>query len=128
MILGVTVALAVRRAVVPESIDSLKLVKKGHEVPDALQANLYRILHADKAMATDFAVRQAGEPLDEVLAALDETGEPFYLMIADGVRLKGYLRLDPGFKLWQPRGGGTPLGDLARTHLLPARLQRATVR
>ncbi len=107
MILGVTLALAVRRAVLPESIYTLKLVKKGHEVPDALQANLYRILHADKAMSTDFAVRQAGEP--------------FYLMIADGLRLKGYLRLDPGFKLWQPREAGTTLGDMARTDFMLAR-------
>ena len=121
MILGVTLALAVRRAVLPESIYTLKLVKKGHEVPDALQANLYRIHHADKAMSTDFTIRQAGEPLDEVLAALDETGEPFYLMIADGVRLKGYLRLDAGFKLWRPREAATTLGDMARTDFVLAR-------
>lgn len=121
MILGVTLALAVRRAVLPESIYTLKLVKKGHEVPDALQANLYRIRHADKAMSADFTVRQAGEPLDEVLATLDETGEPFYLMIADGLRLKGYLRLDPGFRLWQAREAGTTLGDMARTDFVLAR-------
>ena len=70
---------------------------------------------------TDFAVRQAGEPLDDALAALDETGEPFYLMIADGLRLKGYLRLDPGFKLWQARAAGTTLGDMARTDFVLAR-------
>jgi chloride channel protein, CIC family len=121
MILGVTLALAVRRAVLPESIYTLKLVKKGHEVPDALQANLYRIRHADKAMSTDFTVRQADEPLDEVLTALEETGEPFYLMIAEGIRLKGYLRLDPGFKLWQAREPGTVLGDMARTDFVLAR-------
>jgi chloride channel protein, CIC family len=121
MILGVTLALAVRRAVLPESIYTLKLVKKGHEVPDALQANLYRIRHADKAMSTDFAVRQAGEPVDAALAALEETGEPFYLMVADGVRLKGYVRLDPGFRLWQAREAGTTLGDMARTDFVLAR-------
>ena len=121
MIVGVTLALAVRRSVLPESIYTLKLVKKGHEVPDALQANTYRIRHAEKAMATDFERRQASEPLDEAITSLEETGAPFYLMIADGARLKGYLRLDPGFKLWQAREGGTTLGDVARTDFVLAR-------
>ena len=125
MILGVTLALAVRRAVLPESIYTLKLVKKGHEVPDALQANLYRIRHADKAMSIDFVVRQADEPLDEVVASLGETGRPLHLMIADGARLKGYLRLDPGFKLWRPREDGTTLGDVARTDFILARPEDA---
>jgi chloride channel protein, CIC family len=121
MILGVTLALAVRRAVLPESVYTLKLVKKGHEVPDALQANTYRIRHAEKAMATDFELRKASEPLDEALASLEETGTPFYLMVADGARLKGYLRLDPGFKLWQAREHGTTLGDVTRTDFVLAR-------
>jgi chloride channel protein, CIC family len=121
MILGVTLALAVRRALLPESVYTLKLVKKGHEVPDALQANTYRIRHADKAMATDFEVRPAAQPLDQVIGSLEETGAPFYLMVADGARFKGYLRLDPGFKLWQAREPGTTLGDVARTDFVLAR-------
>ena len=121
MILGVILALAVRRAALPESIYTLKLVKKGHEVPDALQANFYRIRHADKAMSTDFVVCQAAEPVDAVIAELDETGRPLHLMIADGVRLKGYVRLDPGFKLWQSREPGTTLADVARMDFVLAR-------
>ena len=121
MILGVTLALSVRRAVLPESVYTLKLVKKGHEVPDALQANTYRIRHADKAMVTDFELRQAAEPLEEVIASLEETGKPLYLVIADGARIKGYLRLDAGFKLWQSREPGMTLGDLARTDFVLAR-------
>ncbi len=121
MILGVTLALSVRRAVLPESVYTLKLVKKGHEVPDALQANTYRIRHADKAMAADFELRQAAEPLEEVIASLEETGKPLYLVIADGARIKGYLRLDAGFKLWQSREPGMTLGDLARTDFVLAR-------
>jgi chloride channel protein, CIC family len=121
MILGVTLALSVRRSVLPESVYTLKLVKKGHEVPDALQANTYRIRHADKAMVSEFELRQAGEPLNEVIASLEETGRPLYLAVADGERIKGYLRLDPGFKLWQSREPGMTLGDVARTDFVLAR-------
>jgi CIC family chloride channel protein len=125
MILGVTLALAVRRAFLPESVYTLKLVKKGHEVPDALQANMYRIRHADKAMLGDFEMRRAGELLDEVIASLEEAGRPIYLMVAEGTRLKGYVRLDPGFKLWQSRESGMTLGDVARTDFVLARPEDA---
>jgi len=125
MILGVTLALAVRRALLPESIYTLKLVMKGHEVPDALQANMYGIRHAERAMSTDFEVRQGGEPLDAAVGSLEETGRGVHLVIAEGDRLKGYLRLDPGFKLWQPRESGTTLGDVARTDFILARPEDA---
>jgi CIC family chloride channel protein len=115
MILGVTLAIAVRRAMLPESIYTLKLVTKGHEVPDALQANLDRIRHAERAMSTDFEVRPAAATLDETVASVEEGGRPRHLVVAEGQRIKGHLRLDPGFKLWQARDDGTTLGDAART-------------
>jgi CIC family chloride channel protein len=121
MILCVTLAIAVRRALLPQSIYTLKLFTKGHEVPDALQANMFRIRHADSVMSTDFEVRPATASIEETVAALTETGRTIYLMIADGKRLKGYVRLDPGFKLWQSREPGTLLGDMARTDYILTR-------
>ena len=120
MILCVTLAIATRRALLQQSIYTLKLFTKGHEVPDALQANMFRIRHADSVMSTAFEVRAASALLDETVMALAETGNPIYLMIADGKRIKGYLRLDPGFKLWQSRASGTTLGDVARTDFVLA--------
>jgi len=121
MILCVTLAIAVRRALLPHSIYTLKLFTKGHEVPDALQANLFRIRHAESVMSRDFEVRPATALLEEAVAGLTETGRPIYLMIADGKRLKGYVRLDPGFTLWRSREPGTTLGDVARTDYMLAR-------
>jgi CIC family chloride channel protein len=121
MILCVTVAIAIRRAVLPQTIYTLKLAIKGHEVPDALQANMYRIRHAERAMSTEFEVRPSSATTEEAIASLTETGRPIYLMIADGKRLKGYARFDPGFKLWQARELGITLGDMARTDFVLAR-------
>ena len=118
MILCVTVAIAVRRELLQQSIYTMKLFTKGHEVPDALQANLFRIRHAESVMSRDFAIRPATATVDETVATLSETGRTIYLMVADGHRLKGYLRLDPGFKLWHGRTPETTLGDLARTDFL----------
>jgi chloride channel protein, CIC family len=121
MILCVTVAIAVRRAVLPQTIYTLKLAKKGHEVPDSLQANMYRIRLAERAMSTEFELRPSTATMEETIASLAETGRPIYLMVADGKRLKGYVRLDPGFKLWQARDQATLLGDMARTDFVLAR-------
>jgi CIC family chloride channel protein len=120
MILCVTLAIATRRALLQQSIYTHKLFTKGHEVPDALQANMFRIRHAENVMVAAFEVRSASASIDETVAALAETGQPIYLMIADGKRIKGYLRLDPGFKLWQSRAQGTVLGDVARTDFVLA--------
>jgi chloride channel protein, CIC family len=121
MILSVTLGIATRRALLPQSAYTLKLADKGHEVPDSLQANTYRIRSAERAMSTDFELRPAEERVEETVAALVETGRPLYVMIADGTRLAGYLRLDPGFKLWQPRDHGLTLGDVARNDYVLAR-------
>ncbi len=123
LILAVTLAIAVRRGVLPHSIYTLKLADKGHEVPDALQANTYRIRPVERAMTTDFEVRPADAMLDEVIGALAETGRPIYVVIADGKRFAGYIRLDPGFKLWRSRDAGLRLGDVARNDYVLARPQ-----
>ena len=123
LILAVTLAIAVRRAVLPQSIYTLKLADKGHEVPDSLQANMYRIRAAERAMSSEFELRPAEATLVETPASLVETGRPLYVMIANGNRLAGYLRLDPGFKLWQPNDPGLRLGDLARNDFVLVRSQ-----
>lgn len=123
LIIAVTLAIAVRKAVLPQSIYTLKLADKGHEVPDSLQANMYRIRAAERAMASDFEVRPADARIDETLASLVETGRPLYVMIASGNRFAGYVRLDPGFKLWKPNDPGLRLGDLARGDFVLVRPQ-----
>ena len=121
LIIAVTLAIAVRKAVLPQSIYTLKLADKGHEVPDSLQANMYRIRAAERAMSTDFELRPAEARIDEMLASLVETGRPLYVMIANGNRLAGYMRLDPGFKLWRPNDPGLRLGDLSRNDFVLVR-------
>ena len=121
LIIAVTLAIAVRKAVLPQSIYTLKLADKGHEVPDSLQANMYRIRAAERAMSTDFELRPAEARIDEMLASLVETGRPLYVMIANGNRLAGYMRLDPGFKLWRPNVPVLRLGDLSRNDFVLVR-------
>ncbi len=123
LILAVTLAIAVRRSGLAQSIYTLKLAGKGHEVPDSLQANTYRIRMAGRAMSTEFELRPAEAKLDETIASLVETGRPLYVMIANGNRLAGYMRLDPGFKLWQPRDTGLLLGEVARNDYVLVRPQ-----
>ena len=123
LILAVTLAIAVRRALLPQSIYTLKLAGKGHEVPDSLQANVDRIRLAERAMTSDFETRPAAARLGETLASLPETGRPLYVMIADRNRLTGYMRLDPGFNLWRARDDDLLVGKVARSDYTLVRAQ-----
>jgi CIC family chloride channel protein len=121
MILVVTIAIAVRRGLMEQSIYTWKLADAGREVPDSLQASVYRIRKAERSMSADFKICPASATLDETISGIEETGRPVYVMVADGKRLMGYLRLDPGFKLWQARDAAATLGDVARDDYTLAR-------
>jgi CIC family chloride channel protein len=121
LIVGVTLALAVRRELTSESVYTGKLVRKGHDVPDRLQANMYLVRHAEHSMDSNFMTVDASTPLDQLLADLRETGRTIHVLIVDGERLKGFARLDPGFKLWAVRRPGATAGDIARGDFVLAR-------
>ena len=121
LIVGVTLALAVRRELTSESVYTGKLVRKGHDVPDRLQANMYLVRHAEHSMDRNFMTVDASTPLDKLLGNLRETGRTIHVLVADGERLKGFARLDPGFKLWAVRRSNATAGDLARSDFVLAR-------
>jgi CIC family chloride channel protein len=121
LIVGVTLALAVRRELTSESVYTGKLVRKGHDVPDRLQANMYLVRHAEHSMNRNFTTVDPSMPLDKLLGELRETGRTMHVLIVDGERLKGFARLDPGFKLWAGRRPGATAGDLARSDFVLAR-------
>ncbi len=123
LIIVVTLAIAVRRTILPQSVYTLKLAGKGHDVPDSLQANLDRIRPAERAMSTEFELRPAEEKAGDAIASLVDTGYPIYVMVAAGNRLVGYVRFDPGVKLWKPRDESLTLRDLARDDFVLARPQ-----
>lgn len=84
MTLTVAVAYGVRRVLCPESIYTMKLVRRGHTMPDALQANLPQRRLAGAFMDTRLAVVAADlavPALRDLARQRPETD--WYLVVAD---------------------------------------------
>ncbi len=80
----ITVALSygMRRLISRESIYSLKLVRRGHYVPEALQTAFYQVLRAKNLMNPHFSIIPEASSLDEVSSRLSK-GEGYSLLLVE---------------------------------------------
>jgi CIC family chloride channel protein len=112
-----TVALsyAIRKILLNESIYTLKLVRRGHNVPEAMQANLHFLTEAKQIMDVHFRRVPARTTLADFAAQIvrDHDAMANYLVERDGeivglVTPEGVLAA-----AGQSTVGATPLGELA---------------
>ncbi len=66
MILAVAASVGVRRLLSPESIYTLKLVRRGHVIPDSLHANMFVVKRAAAVMDRDVTVAAAAVRIDDL--------------------------------------------------------------
>ncbi|MGO9741503.1 MAG: chloride channel protein [Roseiarcus sp.] len=69
VIVAVAVAAGVRRALVAETIYTIKLRHRGHRIPKDRHLNLYLVQYARDVMEPRFLVAEAGTTLKEVIGA-----------------------------------------------------------
>ena len=67
MILAVAVALGVRRMLSRENIYTMKLVRRGHPIPQALHANMFLVRRARDVMERDIVLIDEAASFDEFL-------------------------------------------------------------
>lgn len=118
MALTVAVSQGARRLLLPQSIYTMKLARRGHYLPGALQANAHLVHHVgDMAMAV-----ARGLPADATTADVPraEGTPPAYLVLIDGARIVGLV--DAHSPACGPDANPTPvaLGDLARRDFVTA--------
>ncbi len=90
MALTVAVSYGVRRLILRESIYTMKLARRGHLMPEALQANAHLVHHVADLVAGAVDL----QPADRPPAALDLTEGPDipgYIVVMDGDRVAGVL-------------------------------------
>ncbi len=85
-----SVAYGVRRAVLRDSIYTLKLTRRGHDLPEACQTNLYLMYTAQDALEVPILHRDLSDPapLRHALRQVDRA--PHILAVRDG-RVEGIL-------------------------------------
>jgi CIC family chloride channel protein len=115
MILAVALSLGMRRVLSPESIYTLKLARRGHLVPKALQANMFLVRRASEVMDTDLLILPAETGFDEFLSRPEHGGRMRHVIVTRNGRIFGVVRVNTGLR----RGlesihTGITLGDVAR--------------
>jgi chloride channel protein, CIC family len=98
VIVAVAVAAGVRRALIGETIYTVKLRHRGHRIPKERHINLYLVQQAQNIMERRFLVAKAGATLNEVLAAEDEDDTRAIVVERDG-RIAGLV--PPRSGLWR---------------------------
>ncbi len=98
MILAVAVSVGVRRLLSRESIYTMKLFRRGHAVPKALQANMFLVRRAEEVMDREVVLAQAGDGVEAFLAHPDHGGGLRHVVISDGERILGVVRVNTALR------------------------------
>jgi chloride channel protein, CIC family len=98
VIVAVAVAAGVRRALIPETIYTIKLRHRGHRIPKERHVNLYLVKQAQDVMEKRFIVATAGTTLRESMAWEDVDDLRAIIVERDG-RLVGLI--PPRSGLWR---------------------------
>jgi CIC family chloride channel protein len=111
----ITVALsyAVRTFFSRESIYTMKLVRRGHYIPDALQTNIHYLRRAREVMEKRLSTVNASAPIESLTqVSLQHRTVPFYL-VQDKGRLLGIATSEAALETLGAEGDKATLGEIA---------------
>jgi CIC family chloride channel protein len=93
MILAVAASVGVRSLFSAESIYTLKLVRRGHVIPDALHANMFVVKRAGAVMDRDLIVVPSTVSVDELPLRSQDGHAVSYIVIAERDRIIGAIHV-----------------------------------
>lgn len=111
----ITVALSygVRTLLNRQSIYTQKLARRGHEIPEALQANFYHLRKMHDVMDRQFVAVPAGGTLDDFVRTASERPEVSCFLVQSPEALVGFLTRDLALRPAGHPGNARTLADLA---------------
>jgi CIC family chloride channel protein len=98
MIVAVAVSVQVRRMLSPETMYTLKLVRRGHPIPKALHANMFLVKRAAEVMNRAIAVLPADMSLDVFLQQVADDEAVQHVVVTRDDHIVGVMRLNPGMR------------------------------
>ncbi len=115
MTIAAAISYAVRRVLVRESIYTMKLVRRGHYVPDALQTNSHFVRRISEVMEEARVVAVENATSADVLNVFAQYPRTTCVLAADGGKICGYI-LEQDLVAARPEGRNPHVfGDLLRT-------------
>ncbi len=111
----ITVALSygMRKMLLRQSIYTLKLARRGHDIPDALQANFYHLKKTREVMDTHFVAVPADGTLDDFVRIATEQPEVSCFLVEGPEGFVGFLTRDSALRPSAQPEKPVTLADLA---------------
>jgi CIC family chloride channel protein len=111
MTLTVALGYGIRKYLSRESIYTLKLVRRGHWMPEALQVNLHYIKRVKEVMDTRFRILPAGTRISEIMSD-KEWAEGSWLLAEESHQIVGLARKEDVMQARQPADGQATLAEI----------------
>jgi CIC family chloride channel protein len=113
LIIAVALSYGTRKLLSKESIYTLRLVRRGHLVPETRQVNLEQLAHARDVMQKPLGVLSASSTLHEFgQISSGQTGTLPWFLVADSGRVIGVVDKGTAVRALNPPSKAARLGDL----------------
>jgi chloride channel protein, CIC family len=113
MTITVAISYGIRRFMLKDSVYTLKLARRGHPVPESLQASSWLVRQARDYMDNEVAIVPATAPLDSLAQTLSAPRHAHWFLVEDKGELVGVIEADTFDDLVQ-RGARLSLREVAR--------------
>jgi CIC family chloride channel protein len=110
--IAVAISFGVRKMVSRESIYTLKLVRKGRNIPDAFRKNIQDWLRADQMMEKSVRVITPSSRLSEIARLGGEEGQIPYFILQDNSDIVGVIQKDAVFGSRGDSGKDMPVSEM----------------
>ncbi|GKT09641.1 chloride channel protein [Desulforhabdus sp. TSK] len=112
--LTITVAISdgMRWFLCRETIYTLKLVRRGHFMPEALQTNFHYLRRAGSIMTADPKVLSASIPLSDFARIVSTDSFASHFLVEDGGRIVGFVARDAALRVLEEAGSRLLLADV----------------
>jgi CIC family chloride channel protein len=113
MTITVAFSYGMRKLLSRESIYTLKLARRGHYMPEALQANWHFVRQARDLLDTQFATVPASDTLEKLSRLLAEEPVIQSFVVEEEGRVTGVITQDAAFRIVGRFDSNTPIGKVA---------------
>jgi chloride channel protein, CIC family len=98
MIVAVAMSIGARRMLSPETIYTLKLVRRGRSIPKARHANMFLVRPAREVMDSDIQVLPAEASFDDYVRQPEHAGRLRHVVVTDEGHIYGVIRVNTGLR------------------------------
>lgn len=123
-IIAVACAIGTRRALSEENIYTMKLARRGHNIPKDRRSHMFPIRTAKEVMEPVAAVIDVKDLPDEPVAIADMAPRPAYALVVRGRHVKGIVEVNPARPTVPTSPILTPVGVARENALLNTILPR----